>query len=698
MIETFIRGGLLSQNDQPTTENPLLDLSGLPRFAEISAGQVEEALDAALATSRAKIAAIETQCPTASWASVASELQDIEEYVERVWAPVSHLNAVRDTDQFRAAVEACLPKLSAFHSEVGQNLSLFEGYRQIADSDDFNALSSARRKIIKNALRDFRLSGAELEEPDRERFREIVSELSTLCNQFDQNLMDATDHWVLDIDSESDLQGLPQSVVELARQTAKDASVDGWRFSLQAPSYIPFMMFCENRSLRQKMYEAYVTRASDQGPDAGQFDNGPLMVRILRLRAEMASLLGFAHYAQYALEGRMAGSAEEVSTFLRTLADCAKAAGANELESLRHFALEEYGEENLEAWDIAFYSEKLKQSLYSFSDEAIRPYFPLPKVLEGLFFVARKLFGVTVRQAVCASPWHEDVQYFELLNEDGSVRGCFFLDLYARAHKRGGAWMADCIARRRLADGSIQSPAAFLTCNFIPPVGDKPSLLTHDDVVTLFHEFGHGLHHLLTQVDEPAVAGINGVPWDAVELPSQFLENWCWETEALNKISGHYETGEPLPAELLERMRGARNFQSAMQMLRQIEFSAFDMALHEAGPSASTGEIQARLDAVRKDVAVLIPPDFNRFQNSFSHIFAGGYAAGYYSYKWAEVLSADAFSRFEEQGIFDEQSGRDFVQNVLASGGVNEPLENFTAFRGRAPTIDALLRHSGLDS
>ena len=688
----------MSQNDQPTTENPLLDLSGLPRFAEISAGQVEQALDAALATSRAKIAAIETQCPTASWTSVASELQDIEEYVERVWAPVSHLNAVRDTDKFRSAVEACLPKLSAFHSEVGQNLSLFEGYRKIADGDDFNTLSRARQKIVKNALRDFRLSGAELEGPDRERFREIVSELSTLCNQFDQNLMDATDHWVLDINSESDLQGLPQSAVELARQTAKEASLDGWRFSLQAPSYIPFMMFCENRALRQKMYEAYVTRASDQGPDAGQFDNGPLMVRILRLRAEMASILGFAHYAQYALEGRMAGSAEEVSSFLRTLADCAKAAGAKELESLRQFALEEYGEEHLEAWDIAFYSEKLKQSLYSFSDEAIRPYFPLPKVLEGLFFVARKLFGVTVRKAVCASPWHEDVQYFELLNEDGSVRGCFFLDLYARAHKRGGAWMADCIGRRRLADGSIQSPAAFLTCNFIPPVGDKPSLLTHDDVVTLFHEFGHGLHHLLTQVDEPAVAGINGVPWDAVELPSQFLENWCWETEALNKISGHYETGEPLPAELLERMRGARNFQSAMQMLRQIEFSAFDMALHEAEPITSAAEIQARLDAVRKDVAVLIPPDLNRFQNSFSHIFAGGYAAGYYSYKWAEVLSADAFSRFEEHGIFDEQSGRDFVQNVLASGGVNEPLENFTAFRGRAPTIDALLRHSGLDS
>ena len=677
-------------------DNPLLDLSGLPRFAEIEADQVESALDAALAQSRTKIEAVESQCPTASWASVASELQDIEEYLERVWAPVSHLNTVRDNAAFRVAVEACLPKLSQFHSEVGQNLKLYEGYRKITNSPDFGDLSSARKKVVKNALRDFRLSGAELEGDARERFREIVSELSTLCNRFDQNLLDATDHWCLDILEENDLQGLPQSAIDLALKTAEDASLPGWRFSLQAPSYIPFMMFCENRTLRETMYEAYVTRASDTGPDAGQFDNGFLMVQILALRAEMASLLGFADYAQYALEDRMADSAQEVSEFLQTLAGRAKEAATEELDTLRRFALTEHGEQNLEAWDIAFYSEKLKQSLYAFSDEEIRPYFPLPRVLEGLFFVTEKLFGVKVRETSCASAWHDDVQFFELLNDDGSVRGCFFLDLYSRSHKRGGAWMADCISRRRLPDSGIQNPVAFLTCNFIPPIGDKPSLLTHDDVVTLFHEFGHGLHHLLTQVDEPAVSGISGVPWDAVELPSQFLENWCWETEALNQISGHYETGERLPSALLERMRGARNFQSAMQMLRQIEFSVFDMALHEGSPSTSVEELQARIDAVRKEVAVLIPPTFNRFQNSFSHIFAGGYAAGYYSYKWAEVLSADAFSRFEEEGIFDEQSGRDFVRLVLESGGVNEPLENFAAFRGRPPEIDALLRHSGL--
>ena len=677
-------------------ENPLLDLSGLPRFAEIEADQIESALDAALAQSRAKIEAVESQCPTASWASVASELQDIEEYLERVWAPVSHLNAVRDNTAFRAAVEACLPKLSQFHSEVGQNLNLYEGYRKIANNPDFGDLPAARKKVVKNALRDFRLSGAELEGDARERFREIVSELSMHCNRFDQNLLDATDHWCLDILEDNDLQGLPQSAIDLARKTAEDASLPGWRFSLQAPSYIPFMMFCENRILRKTMYEAYVTRASDTGPDAGQFDNGSLMVQILALRAEMASLLGFTDYAQYALEDRMADSVQEVGEFLQTLAGRAKEAATEELDTLRRFALTEHGEQNLEAWDIAFYSEKLKQSLYAFSDEEIRPYFPLPRVLEGLFFVTEKLFGVKVREASCASTWHDDVQFFELLNDDGSVRGCFFLDLYARSHKRGGAWMADCISRRRLPDSGIQNPVAFLTCNFIPPVGAKPSLLTHDDVVTLFHEFGHGLHHLLTQVDEPAVSGISGVPWDAVELPSQFLENWCWETEALNQISGHYETGERLPSALLERMRGARNFQSAMQMLRQIEFSVFDMALHEGSPSTSVEELQARIDAVRKEVAVLIPPAFNRFQNSFSHIFAGGYAAGYYSYKWAEVLSADAFSRFEEAGIFDEQSGRDFVRLVLESGGVNEPLENFVAFRGRPPEIDALLRHSGL--
>ncbi len=688
----------MSQRLSDSNENPLLDLSGLPRFAAIEASQIESAVDETLARSRAQIKVLEERTQGATWESLASELQDIEEHLERVWSPVSHLNAVKDSEAFRAAVDACLPKLSAFHTEVGQNLKLYSGYKQIAADDGFASLSAARQKIIKNAVRDFRLSGAELEGDARKRFGEIASELSSLTNKFDQNLLDATDGWFLDVNAEADLQGLPQSAMDLARAAAKDAGLEGWRFSLQAPSYVPFMMFCENRALREKMYEAYVTRASELGPNAGKFDNGPLMVKILALRAEMAALLGYPNYAGYALEDRMATSADEVNAFLEKLADHAKQAAQQELDDLRAFATDAYGESDLKAWDIAFYSEKLKQSLYAFSDEEIRPYFPLPKVLEGLFYVTQKLFGVRVQKAKADSLWHDDVQFFELLNEDGSVRGCFYLDLFARAHKRGGAWMADCIGRRRLENGEVQNPAAFLTCNFIPPVGDKPSLLTHDDVVTLFHEFGHGLHHLLTQVDEPSVAGISGVPWDAVELPSQFMENWCWETEALNQISGHFESGEPLPAELLERMRGARNFQSAMQMLRQIEFSVFDMAVHERGAVETPQDIQNVLDDVRDKVAVLKAPAFNRFQNSFSHIFAGGYAAGYYSYKWAEVLSADAFSRFEEDGIFDEQSGRDFLRLVLETGGVNEPLENFTAFRGRPPEIDALLRHSGLSA
>ena len=513
----------------------MLFRSGLPRFAAIDASQIESAVDETLAKSRAQIKVLEERADGATWESLASELQDIEEHLERVWSPVSHLNAVKDSEAFRAAVDACLPKLSAFHTEVGQNLKLYSGYKQIAADDGFAGLSAARQKIIKNAVRDFRLSGAELEGDARKRFGEIASELSSLTNKFDQNLLDATDGWFLDVKAEADLQGLPQSAMDLARAAAKEAGLEGWRFSLQAPSYVPFMMFCENRALREKMYEAYVTRASELGPNAGKFDNGPLMVKILALRAEMAALLGYPNYAQYALEDRMATSAGEVSEFLSRLAEHARQAAQQELDDLRAFAKSAHAEDELKAWDIAFYSEKLKQSLYAFSDEEIRPYFPLPKVLDGLFHVTEKLFGVKVQKAKAESLWHDDVQFFELLNDDGSVRGCFYLDLFARAHKRGGAWMADCIGRRRLKNGDIQNPAAFLTCNFIPPVGDKPSLLTHDDVVTLFHEFGHGLHHLLTKVDEPSVAGISGVPWDAVELPSQFMENWCWETEEIGR-------------------------------------------------------------------------------------------------------------------------------------------------------------------
>jgi oligopeptidase A len=457
------------------------------------------------------------------------------------------------------------------------------------------------------------------------------------------------------------------------------------------------MMFSDRRELRQQMYEAFVTRASDTGPDGGRWDNGELMVQILALRSEMVQLLGFASFADYALADRMATSVAEVNGFLDDLVGRTRALAQRELDELRDYVLNVHGLTALEAWDIPYYAEKLKQSRYAFNDEDVRPYFPLPRVLEGLFDVAHRLFGVTVKSATVEQVWHPDVSFFHILDADGELRGRFFLDLYARKHKRGGAWMADCIGRCRIGLGALQVPAAFLTCNFPPPVDGEPSLLAHDDVVALFHEFGHGLHHLLTQVDELAVAGINGVPWDAVELPSQFLENWCWEGAALAGIAGHYQTGEPLPAKLLGRMRGARNFQSALQMVRQLEFSVFDLGLHGQEAPATVAAIQQALDQVRARVAVIEPPSYNRFQNSFSHIFAGGYAAGYYSYKWAEVLSADAFGRFQEEGIFNAACGADFLHLILEAGGVNEPLENFVAFRGREPTVDALLHQAGLD-
>ena len=687
----------MSNQDSPLTDNPLLDLSGLPRFRQIEPSLVEPALDAVLHQHRLQIQALESQADDAGWESFAEPLQGMEEQLERVWSPVSHLNAVRDSQELRTAVDACLPKISAFQSEVGQNRALYRGYHRIADSSGFAGLSAARRKVVQNALRDFRLAGAELKGSPRERFREIVTELASLANRFEQNLLDATDHWVLDLDETADLAGLPDSVVELAREAASAAGCPGWRFSLQAPFYLPFMMFSEHRRLRRQMYEAYVTRASEVGPDAKRFDSGDLMVEILTRRGEMARLLGFASYAEYALQDRMAGSPQEVSDFLERLTACTRPAAQVEFDELREFASSTHSHDDLQAWDIPYYSEKLKQSRFAFSDEQVRPYFPLPRVLEGLFAVTEKLFDIRAVKAECEHTWHEDVQFFELRDHTGVARGCFFLDLYARAHKRGGAWMADCIGRRRLADGALQLPAAFLTCNFMPPVGDKPSLLTHDDVVTLFHEFGHGLHHLLTQVDEAAVAGISGVPWDAVELPSQFLENWCWAPEALVAISGHYQTGKPLPDDLLDKLRGARNFQCALQMLRQLEFSIFDMAVHGAESLSTAQAIQQTLDTVREKIAVVRTPAWNRFQNSFSHIFAGGYAAGYYSYKWAEVLSADAFSRFEEDGIFDPRCGRDFLQLILESGGVNDPLDNFIAFRGREPSVEALLRHNGLE-
>jgi oligopeptidase A len=534
-----------------------------------------------------------------------------------------------------------------------------------------------------------------LNEADKKRFKEIEQLLSTLQSKFEENVLDATNAWELFITDEQELSGLPESARAAARQAAERDSKSGWKFTLHMPSFLPVMMYADNRELRRQIYEASATRASELGPHAGRWDNGPGMQQILALRAEKAKLLGFPNYAALSIATKMAESTDEVFGFLRDLAARSRPAAQKELAELRAFANERFGMTAIEAWDIPYYSEKLRQERYDFSEEDLRPYFPEPQVVAGLFDVVHRLYGLSIHEVPDVDLWHPDAHFYEIRDAGGQVRGRFYMDLYARPHKRGGAWMDDCMSRKRDATG-VQVPVAYLTCNFSSPVGGKPALFTHDEVTTLFHEFGHGLHHMLTLVDYTSVAGINGVKWDAVELPSQFMENWCWERQALDVLARHHETGAPLPEELYKKMIAARNFQSAMQMVRQIEFSLFDMRLHCDYDPNGTRTIQQLLDEVRQEVSVVFPPAFNRFPNSFGHIFAGGYAAGYYSYKWAEVLSADAFSKFEENGVFNRKTGEEFLHHILEQGGTYEPMELFVRFRGRKPTIDALLRHSGL--
>ncbi len=677
--------------------NPLLQLQGLPQFRAIRAQHVEPAIDEVLADNRVRLGHLEKMSDCANWEDFAQPLEDLGERLARVWSPVSHLNAVKDSPELRKAYEACLPKLSAYDTELSQNVALYRGYNQLQEGPHFAALDVAQRKIIANALRDFRLAGVDLPRRDKERYKIIQQQLAKLANEFDRNVLDATHAWFLHIEDERDLAGLPDTAVAMARQTAERDKIGGYKFTLDVPSYLPFMMHADNRTLRKQMYEAFVTRASDRGPNAGKFDNTGLIRQILTLRLEAARMLGFANYAEVSLQTKMAETPQRVLEFLRDLAARSRHAAEKEYRLVQDFAREEYGAEDLALWDLAYYSEKLRQSLYHFSDEDIRPYFPTNRVLRGLFNVVGKLYGLTITEAANEDVWDPDVRFFQICDAQGEIRGRFYVDLYIRPNKRSGAWMDDCVSRKRNAKGT-QVPVAYLTCNFAPPVADTPALLTHDEVVTLFHEFGHGLHHMLTKVDYVGVSGINGVEWDAVELPSQFMENWCWEREALDIMGGHYKTGAPLPEELLQKMKAARNFQSAMQMLRQIEFALFDMRLHCEYVPKETRSVQRLLDSVRNEVAVVIPPSYNRFQNSFSHIFSGGYAAGYYSYKWAEVLSADAFSRFEEEGIFNPETGRSFLESILEQGGSRDPLELFVAFRGREPRIDALLRHSGLES
>ena len=675
--------------------NPLLALHGLPPFSKINPEHVKPAIDTLLAESRALVEQLLQENSTYSWANLVEPLDAMDDRISRTWSPVSHMNSVVNSEALRETYNACLPVLSEYATEMGQHEGLYNAYRQIADGEEYQRLDSAQKKVIDNTLRDFRLSGIELNQADRDRYKELQQSLSKLSAQYSDNVLDATNAWSKHVTDEALLAGLPESARSLAQQTAAQRDLDGWVFTLEFPSYFPILTYADNRELREELYTAYTTRASDQGPHAGQWDNTDTMEQIMALRHEAAQLLDYSNYAERSLATKMAESTEQVMGFLEDLAQRSRPAASKELEEVCEFARTQFQQDELQAWDIAYYSEKLRQHKYAISQEELKPYFPEPTVVSGLFAIVGKLYGLQIEAVEGVDTWHEDVAFYRIHDESGSLRGEFYLDLYARPHKRGGAWMDECIARRR-SDAGLQTPVAYLTCNFSPPIGEQPALFTHDEVITLFHEFGHGLHHMLTQVDYTPVSGISGVAWDAVELPSQFMENWCWEREALDLFSGHFETGDKIPGELYDRMQAAKNFQSAMQMVRQLEFAIFDLRIHRDYHGERGACIHDTLNDVRKHVAVVQPPAFNRFENAFTHIFGGGYAAGYYSYKWAEVLSADAFSAFEETGIFNRDTGRKFLTSILEQGGSREPMELFVEFRGREPSIDALLRHCGL--
>jgi len=676
-----------------SANNPLLQDFDLPPYSEIRPEHVEPAIDSILGDNRVAIEELLSRpAERLDWQTLVVGLDEMNARLGRAWSPVSHLNAVCNSPELRSAYEACLPKLSAYYTELGQNRALFEAYKALAEGPAAAGFEVAQKTILEHSLRDFRLSGIDLPPVEQQRFGAIQMKLAELGSRFSNQLLDATQAWTKHLTDEAALAGLPDSAKGQMKQAAEAKGLDGWLITLEFPSYYAVMTYADDRALRQEVYTAYSTRASDQGPNAGQFDNGPVMEEILDLRQELAKLLGYASYAELSLATKMAESPEQVLGFLRDLAVRSKPFAEKDLAELRAFAAEQ-GLDDLKSWDTGYYAEKLRHSRYSLNQEELRAYFPIDKVLAGLFAVVQRLYGIEIVELEDFDAWHPEVRLFEI-REHGEHVGRFFFDLYARANKRGGAWMDGARDKRRDAEGRLISPVANLVCNFTPPVGERPALLTHDEVTTLFHEFGHGLHHLLTRVEHAGASGINGVAWDAVELPSQFMENWCWEPEGLALISGHYQTGEPLPQEKLERMLAAKNFQSGMMMVRQLEFSLFDFELHAThGDGRSVLEV---LEAIRDEVSVLRPPRENRFPNSFAHIFSGGYAAGYYSYKWAEVLSSDAFSRFEEEGVFNAETGRAFREAILARGGSQEPMVLFVDFRGREPSIDALLRHLGL--
>ena len=676
--------------------NPLLTFTDLPLFSQIKPEHIQPAVEQAIADCRAKIEEVLASDAAPTWDSIIVPLAETDDRLSRIWSPVSHLNSVQNSEALREAYEACLPALSEYGTWVGQNKGLYEAYKSIKQSDAFATLSQAQQKTIVDELRDFELSGIGLPADQQKRYGDISKRTSELSSNFSNNVLDATMGWSKHITDEAELSGLPESAMAAAKAAAEAKELDGWLLTLEMPSYIPIMTYADNKPLRREIYEAFVTRASDRGPNAGKWDNTDLISEELQLRHEVSRLLGFSSYSEKSLATKMAESPTQVLGFLNDLAAKAKPQGEREVEELKAFVKEEFDIDELDLWDVTYYSEKLKQKLYQISDEELRPYFPESKAVSGLFEVLNRVFGMTVVEREGVDVWHESVRFFDIFDSTNTLRGSFYLDLYAREHKRGGAWMDECRVRRITENGELQTPVAYLTCNFSKPVGGKPALFTHDEVVTLFHEFGHGIHHMLTQIDVASVSGINGVPWDAVELPSQFLENWCYEEEALAFISGHYETGEPLPKEMLDKMLAAKNFQSAMFILRQLEFGMFDFTLHTNYDPDLGAKVLETLAEVKAKVAVLPSVEWNRFSHSFSHIFAGGYGAGYYSYLWAEVLSADAFSRFEEEGIFNTETGQSFLNNILEMGGSEEPMELFKRFRGREPQVDAMLRHAGI--
>lgn len=677
-------------------ENPLLAPAPLPRFSQVAPGCLKEAVDKSVAKCRdviEKECAEHAQEPT--WDNAIAPIEEADDAFSRVWGTISHLNNVRNTKPFREAYMQCLPAVSAYSSWAGQYRPLYDIYKKISDSDAFGRLTQAQQMAVKDALRDFRLSGIDLPEDQKKRFAQIDERLSELSTRFANNVLDSTQDYVLNVTDEHDMAGIPEGAAAAARKAAEKRGLEGWAFTLDLSSYVPFITYAENRSLREKIYKAFAVRASEFCTKPEEWDNGPVIEEILRLRHEQARMLGFENYACYSLAPKMAKDPKEVLDFLSDLAAKSIAQGHREYQELSDFAKSQ-GASDLKPWDVSFYSERLRRERYSVDTEALREFFPIGQVMRGLFECAHRLYGVTFRPHMGVDVWDPQVRFYDICDEYGSTIGSFYTDLFARDGKQGGAWMDECLTRRYRSDGTLQLPVAYVECNFRPPREGEEALLTHGDVETLFHEFGHALNQLLTRVDIPDVSGINGVPWDAVELPSQFNENFAWQPEALRFISKSVKTGKPLSDEAIARLVKARNFESAMMMLRQLEFAIFDMRIHAEYDPAKGGMVMEILREVQKQVRVTPVYENDRFPDSFSHIFAGGYAAGYYSYKWAEVLSADAFGRFLEEGIFSREAGASFRDNILAIGGSRDEMKSFIAFRGRKPQVEALLKQSGI--